>query len=393
MKKIACILLLLMLFGTTAFAADNQSAAWVRSMCREAATDSIDAAYFNPAGTAFLEKGFHIQAMNLSVIQEYSHKAFPSGTLYEADTPVWFFPTARMGYNGGSWAVFFDFNIPAGGGSLDYAEGAALFEGLGMTGAFKGSSSVMAFNLGGAYRFGDMISIGASGRLLYGNDGIDLTIDPPAPIAGSAEAKATGIGFGGMISVDFIPFAGFTLGVTVETGSKLEMEYTSVTGDAATVIGIAGAPLFIAEGNKYDADLPWRIRAGVAYEMPFGLTVSSTFKYDFHKAVDDTLRNTYTIAGSLAYDISDRIEVSVGGSYGIGEIPTADDHDAQDALNPELDSFTLAGGAGIEVIEGLVIDIGSLYVFYQDASASGLGGFTDMSKKVLLFGIGATYSF
>jgi len=113
MKKLACILLLLLLIGTVAFASDNQSAAWVRTLCREAVTDSIDATYFNPAGTAFLEKGLHIQAMNLSVLQEYSHKGL-SGTVYTADTPVWLFPTARVGYNGGPWAVFFDFNIPAG---------------------------------------------------------------------------------------------------------------------------------------------------------------------------------------------------------------------------------------------------------------------------------------
>ena len=68
MKKIVCILLLLLLVGAAAFASDNQSAAWVRMLTREAVTDSIDATHFNPAGTAFLEKGLHVQAMNLSVL-------------------------------------------------------------------------------------------------------------------------------------------------------------------------------------------------------------------------------------------------------------------------------------------------------------------------------------
>jgi len=398
MKKLACILLLLLLIGTVAFASDNQSAAWVRTLCREAVTDSIDATYFNPAGTAFLEKGLHIQAMNLSVLQEYSHKGL-SGTVYTADTPVWLFPTARVGYNGGPWAVFFDFNIPAGGGSLDYQEGIAFFElvpialGGPIVGSIKGSSSVMAFNLGGSYRFGDMFSVGASGRVLYGMNSYNVTVDPPHPAAGSAEAKASGVGFGGMVSVDYIPFSGFTIAVTVETGSKLEMEYTEVTGDLATTTALASFPEPIVEGGKFDADLPWRVRAGVAYEMPFGLTVSSTFKYDLNEAVDDALRNTYTIAGALAYDIGERIEVSVGGSYGIGELADVDDHGPLDVLNPELDSFTLAGGAGIEVIDGLVIDLSSLYVFYQEDSAAPTSGFTDVDKNVLLFGAGVTYSF
>lgn len=386
MKKIACVLLPLLLIGTVVFASDNQSAAWVRTLCREAVTDSIDAAYFNPAGTAFLEKGLHVQAMNLSVLQTYSHFSVVTSKTYEADTPVWLFPTARVGYNGGSWAAFFDFNIPEGGGSLDYAEGAVLLD-AGGGGSVFGKSAVMAFTLGGSYRFGDMISIGASGRVLYGNDGYDVSLNATG---GSAEAKATGFGFGGMFGVDVIPFAGFTLAVTVETVAKLEMEYTEVTGDAFTVAALGAPPLYIAEGTKYDADLPWRVRTGFAYEMPFGLTVSSTFKYAFYKAVDDALRNTYTIAGSLAYDISERLEVSVGGSYGIDEVPDVEDYNP---LNPELSSFTLAGGAGIEVIDGLVIDVGSLYVFYQEESASGASGFTDLDKNVLLFGVGATYSF
>jgi len=208
--------------------------------------------------------------------------------------------------------------------------------------------------------------------------------------AGSVEALASGMGFGGMFGVDFIPFNGFTLAVTVETIAELEMEYTEVTGDAATVGFLAVSPLAIAEGNTFDADLPWRIRTGFAYEMPFGLTVSSTFKYAFYKALDDALRNTYTIAGSLAYDIGDRLELSVAGSYGIDEVPDVEDYNP---LNPELSSITLAGGAGIEVIDGLVIDLGGFYVFYEEESASGANGFTDLDKDVLLFGVGVTYSF
>jgi long-chain fatty acid transport protein len=391
MKKILCALLpLLLIVSAATVADDNQSAAWVRTLCREAVTDSIDAAYFNPAGTAFLDKGLYVQAMNLSVIQEYSHFSVLSSTTYAANTPVWFFPTARIGYNGGSWAAFFDFNIPAGGGSLDYKDGSVLLDAAGATGSTKGSSAVLAFNVGASYRFGDMISVGASGRILYANDGIDVTITAPAPVAGSAEAKATGIGFGGMFGVNVIPLDGLTLAVTVETGSKLELEYTEVTGDPGTVAALAAAPLFVAEGNTYDSDLPWRVRTGIAYELPFGLSVSGTFKYDFYESLDSALRNTYTIAGSVAYDITEKIEASLGGSYGIDEVPAVDDYNP---LNPELSSITLAGGVGVEVIRGLTIDFGTLYVFYQGESGTGASGFTDLDKDTLLFSVGATYSF
>ena len=388
MKKLVCILLPLLLIGNLAFTADNQSAAWVRSLCREAATDSVDATYYNPAGTAFLDKGLHLQVMNMSVLQNYSHYSVSTSTTYVANTPVWFFPTARMAYNGGSWAAFFDFSIPEGGGSLDYAEGVyALDPPTSTGGSMKGSSAVFGFSLGGSYRIGDMISIGASGRILYGSDGKDISLNATG---GSAAATATGIGFGGMFGVDIIPFDGFTFAVTVETGSTLEMEYTEVTGDPTTVAAV-GTPAFgIAVGNTYDADLPWRVRTGISYETPFDLTVSSTFKYDLYEVMDDTLRNTWTVAGGLAYDISDRFEISIGGSYDIDEVPDVENYDP---INPQLSSFTVAGGVGVEVIEGLVIDVGCLKVFYQDESASGAGGFTDMDKDVVLVALGATYSF
>ena len=195
-----------------------------------------------------------------------------------------------------------------------------------------------------------------------------------------------------MVGVDFIPFSGFTIAVTLETMAKLELEYTDVTSTSAALELFLANPagLAIAEGNTKDADLPWRIRAGIKYDLPFGLSVASTFKYAFYEALDDAFRNTYTIAGSLAYDITDRIQVSAGGSYGFDEIPDVEDYDP---LNPELSSFTVAGGLGIEVIDGLVLDASGLYVIYQEDSASGANGFTDMDKNVLLFGVGATYSF
>ena len=387
MKKLVCILLPLLLIGNVAFAADNQSAAYLRSLSREAVTDSVDATYFNPAGTAFLDKGLHLQVMNQSIFSTYSHTSATTNE-YEADTPVWLFPTARMVYNSGSWAGFFDFSIPAGGGRLVYEDGAYLLDTGGLAGSFTGSSSVFAFSLGGSYRIGDMISIGASGRFLYGNDGKELTIDTVGPTQGSAEAKATGIGFGGMFGVDIIPFDGFTFAVTVETVSKLEMEYTEVTGDAGTVLALGG--FGISEGGTYDADLPWRIRTGISYEMPFGLTVRSSFKYDFYEALDDSLRNSWTVSTALAYDITNRLEISVGGSYDIDEVPDVDNYDG---LNPELSSFTVAGGVGVEVSEGLLVDVGVLNVFYQEDTAAATSGFTDIDKKVLIAGIGVTYSF
>ncbi len=49
-----------------------------------------------------------------------------------------------MAYNGGPWAAFFDFSIPEGGGSLDYADGAVLLDPAG--GSVLGRSAVFGFS-------------------------------------------------------------------------------------------------------------------------------------------------------------------------------------------------------------------------------------------------------
>ncbi len=118
MKKIIVMVIVLAIIGGAAFAGDNQSAKYIRMLSREAATDSIDIAYFNPAGTAFLQEGFHVQLNGQTVWLNYSHDF--GGTTYEMKNWVPFVPAAYLGYNGGKWAVFFHYNIPEGGGSLDY---------------------------------------------------------------------------------------------------------------------------------------------------------------------------------------------------------------------------------------------------------------------------------
>ena len=368
-----------------AFASDNQSAAYVRMLSREAATDSIDIAYFNPAGTAFLEEGFHVQVNNQFVYLKYAHTSSISSNDYESANLVPLFPTAFFGYNGGDWAGFASFTIPAGGGSLNFKDGAYLLDSSG-GGSIEASSAYYSISMGGAYKIADMISVSAHGSLIIGDD--KMTVGLTAT-GGEAEAKAKGIGFGGVFGINYRPMDELNLGITVESGQKIEMEYKSVTdNDGGVTSGLLSG--FFTEGEKYDADRPWRVRVGAEYTTPFGLIVPVSFKYDFYKALDDALRNSWAASMAFRYPLTDAMEVSLAGSYDIDEVPDVEDYDP---LNAELSSITVAGGVGWEVIDNLKLDVGMLYPIYFSDEASGAGGFTKMSKQVINVAVGVGYQF
>ncbi len=57
-----------MAFGGGIVTNTNQSAAWVRTMVRDASTD-IDAVYYNPAGLFKLNDGFHFSLNSQTLFQ------------------------------------------------------------------------------------------------------------------------------------------------------------------------------------------------------------------------------------------------------------------------------------------------------------------------------------
>ena len=57
-----------LLFGGGLVTNTNQSAAWARTLTRQAAY-GIDAVYYNPAGLGLLDNGLHVSLSNQSIFQ------------------------------------------------------------------------------------------------------------------------------------------------------------------------------------------------------------------------------------------------------------------------------------------------------------------------------------
>jgi long-subunit fatty acid transport protein len=201
MKKLNAIVAGVMLAtATTATAGGiltntNQSIDFLRNPARDAAI-GLDGVYSNPAGVAFLPEGFH-----LGINWQYAHQTrtivcnnpvFALGRKNQgltkktfegvADAPC--IPSIQAAYNKGNWSMQFNFSVPGGGGSCEFADGLGSFEsvvgsianmlqpfgatGYDMDGYMEGRNYYFGFQLGTAYKITPDLSVYGGLRLLYG---------------------------------------------------------------------------------------------------------------------------------------------------------------------------------------------------------------------------------
>ena len=144
MKKIVLSLIAFTMTSVSAIAGGiltntNQSVLFLKNPARDAAI-GLDGVYSNPAGVAFMPEGFHV-AFNW----QYAHqtrtitstnpvlalgKKNEGKTIKEfqgvADAPI--IPSLQAAYNKGNWSVQFNFSVPGGGGSCEFADGLGSFE-------------------------------------------------------------------------------------------------------------------------------------------------------------------------------------------------------------------------------------------------------------------------
>jgi long-chain fatty acid transport protein len=173
-----------MAFGGGIVTNTNQSAAWVRTMVRDASTDA-DAVYFNPAGLTKLVDGFHFSLNSQTIFQ---NKDVTSNYGYLSPTPKKFhgavtapvFPGFYAVWKKNNIAVSFGFNPIGGGGGAEFKDGlpsmelsiADMVPTLATYGAqdyrqdvyFKGTSVYFGSQLGVTYKINDVISVFAGAR-------------------------------------------------------------------------------------------------------------------------------------------------------------------------------------------------------------------------------------
>ena len=201
MKKIVLSLIAFTMTSVSAIAGGiltntNQSVLFLKNPARDAAI-GLDGVYSNPAGVAFMPEGFHV-AFNW----QYAHqtrtitstnpvfalgKKNDSQSVKEfegvADAPI--IPSLQAAWNKGNWSIQFNFSVPGGGGSCEFADGLGSFEsvvgtiakkleplgaqGYDMDGYMKGRQYYYGIQLGAAYKVNSNLSVYGGLRLLYGD--------------------------------------------------------------------------------------------------------------------------------------------------------------------------------------------------------------------------------
>lgn len=107
----------------------NHSASFLRNPARMASLE-LDAVYYNPAGVAFMKKGFHIGLNNQSAFQNRDITAtiqdnmfVPTtamqNSLYEGTIVSPVIPSIHFAYVSDRWSISSHFGVPGGGGKLD----------------------------------------------------------------------------------------------------------------------------------------------------------------------------------------------------------------------------------------------------------------------------------
>ena len=166
----------------------NQSIAYQRHIARYATTDN-DAPYFNPAGTGFMEDGWHLslnsQAFWQTRSMDVESPLFDGEKEFKGKAQIPAMPSVLASWHRGKLAISGYFGILGGGGKLNYKKGIPSFEAaiaqlpglltqseLETTDydvdlSLKGTSYVFGFGLGAAYKINDMFSAYLGAKFSY----------------------------------------------------------------------------------------------------------------------------------------------------------------------------------------------------------------------------------
>ena len=320
----------------------NQSAAWVRTLSRNATLDA-DAIYFNPAGIAQFKNGLHLSISNQSIFQTRqitSDYTYLSGSpkTYEAELAAPIFPSIYAAYKMDKWSFSAGFNVIGGGGTADFKEGLPSFEipvaslvpiisgaldpmptgieGYNINAAFSGSSAYYGIQAGATYKINDMISVSLGGRYVmaknvYEGSLADVTLQvptmggaitagnylrnvamtpglPPATVAflnGTAAALDVATADQALDATQ--EGSGFTpiIGLNVHLNDKINIaaryeHHTKIELTNKTTVDDVG---MFPDGEKVRGDLPGMFSVGAMFKPLEKLTATVGFEYFLDK--------------------------------------------------------------------------------------------------------------
>ena len=310
----------------------NYSADYIRTLNRNAATDSADAVIYNPAGVMKMEDGMYLKLdLQYTAIKEATNRF--SGFEFETDKKD-IVPALVGLYKKNQWAAFAAFSIPAGGGSIEYEQGNATTTGIGMAlipnfmGGYstisnqyiEGKSVYYGYTVGGAYAFNDICSVSLAARYINaekeGNGIVTLSgALPDATFGVDYEQDDGGLGF--ILGLNFAPAEEWNIGVRYESKTGLDLDYT-VNRDDVDILTPEPGGILPPTGFIENRDLPAILGLGVAYTVSPKIRLEADLTYYLNDDADWSdpkfvnVDNGYDLGIALEYTFSPELKGSVG---------------------------------------------------------------------------------
>jgi long-chain fatty acid transport protein len=377
----------------------NYSADYVRSLNRNAATDSADAVVYNPAGVMKMGDGIYLKLdLQYTALKEATNTI--GSTEFESDATD-IVPALFALYRKGRWAAFAAFSIPAGGGTVKYEQGNATSFGIGMgvihhpiLGGFynsitnqylEGKSVYYGYGLGGAYTFNNMLSVSVTARYVNAEKEGKGFVTVASPALSETfhldyEQSDTGLGF--ILGANITPSEDWNIGLRYETKTGLDLEYAVNRDDLGLIV----------HGAEESRDLPAIFAIGVAHtvlpriKIEVGLTYYLNENADWSDPKFRNVDNGFDLGLALEYTLNPKLRGSVGYLF----TQTGLDPDGLLYEWPELDAQTVAAGITYDFNPAWTLNVGLAKTFYGDETTS--TGIT-LEKDLILVAFGIQYSF
>src|SRR5690554_2673328 len=417
MKKIVLCSLLLAASFTSALAGGlvtntNQSAAFLRNPARMA-TLELNAVYYNPAGVAFLKKGFHLGLNNQSAFQSRNITAtlqtnpfVPASvmqkSLYEGKIASPVIPSVHFAYVADRWSISSHFGVPGRGGKLDYANGLPMFDVMvrqmiygnvysmmlageypeniareqahgaagqaAVNSAFAGQTFLFGWQMGGTYKLTDNLSAYAGARLLMAKAKYEGSVY--YAFSGQENSmelltEQSGFSIAPIVGLDY-KFDRLNLALKYEFGSNIEVE--NMTSSFPTQFNEVAALARFKDGVKSQSDQPALLTAGAAYDLTVDLKLSAGIHYYFDKNTDyngledEILSNTVEYLLGAEYALSEKLTLSAGVQF--------TNYDLSDNYNSNtgfmMSSYSLGAGLKYSPTDYLDLNLGVLWTNFDD---------------------------
>ncbi|MCF8086609.1 MAG: outer membrane protein transport protein [Desulfotignum sp.] len=408
---LTALVMLVGVFSQTALAGgidnkQNWSARYLATGSRNAATDGVDIAAYNPAGMMFQADGIGLGLDVHYIWKNYEHKYtdLAAGPVTRDQDEPSIIPGLFATYKSGDWGVFGSITNNGGGGMVKYESGNAItntiamgFFPLPLTNQFiEAESMYITYTAGASYQINPMVSVAAGVRYMDATKDVQAYSDTAlGALYGAYEEEADGWGW--IANLNVKPREDLLLALRYESQVELEFETKLKENNTAMGNGVLAA-MGKTQNAKYDRDLPAVLGLGVSWDAIEKLNVNTSFTYYMEENADwdgeeDLVDNSYDIAISATYSFMDNLRGSIGYMFTDVGID-AKDFTLTEQMSPALDAHSFFLGLGYDFSECITFDLGLMTNFYdEDTAADAMGNLVTYEKQNNAVAMGVAFKF